>query len=113
MKKLSLERIFKALRNLGLSESEIRIYFYVATNGPAFARDIISNLPFKKRMVYRILKNLQTKGIVLTNSAKPSEYSALPFEDVLSILIKQKNKQAKVINERKEELVQHWKEHGR
>lgn len=88
------------------------VYFYIATKGPTFARNITSNLSIKKRMTYRVLKNLQKKGIILDSKNKPSEYSALPFEDVLSMLIEQKNEEAKLIKERKEELVHAWKEYG-
>ena len=110
---MSLERIFRALMSLGLSESETQVYFYVAIKGPTFARNIISDLPFKKRMTYRLLKILQIKGIVKSKGNKPSEYSALPFEEVLSMLIEQKNEEAKLIKERKEELVHTWKGHDK
>ena len=95
---------------LGLSEREVQVYFYIATKGPTFARNIISNLPIKKRMNYRILKNLQVKGIIIVRKNKPTEYFALPFEDVLNMLIEQRNKQAKLIKEKKEELILNWKE---
>ena len=110
---MSLERIFKALMALGLSEREVPVYFYIATKGPALARNIISNLPIKKRMAYRILKNLQVKGIVIVSKNNPTEYFALPFEEVLSMLIEQRNKQAKLIKEKKEELIHNWKEQGK
>ena len=98
--------------DLGLSEREVQVYFYIATKGPTFARNIISNLPIKKRMTYRTLKNLQTKGIVIVSKNNPTEYFALPFGEVLSMLIEQRNKQAKLIKEKKEELLDNWKERG-
>ena len=106
---MSLERLYKALTSLGLSESEVKVYFYIATKGPTFARDIINDLPIKYRKIYRILDKLRTKGIIFVNGNKPSELSVLPFEDVLNMLIKQKEEQAQEIIKRKKELVNNWK----
>jgi sugar-specific transcriptional regulator TrmB len=52
------------------------------------------------------------KGIILAIGNKPKEYSAIPFEEVLSTLIEQKEEHAREIKERREELVHNWEEHG-
>lgn len=108
---MSLERIFKALMVLGLSESEVEVYFQIATKGPIFARNIINSLPINERVIYGILRNLQMKGIILAIGNKPKEYSAIPFEEVLSMLIEQKEEHAREIKERRKELVHNWEEH--
>ena len=107
---MSLDRIFDSLISLGLSENEIRVYFYIAKKGPSFARDIINDLPFRKRTVYRILKKLKNKKIISSNRNIISEFTALPFEEVLNMLIEQKNEEAKEIKERKKELIFNWKQ---
>jgi sugar-specific transcriptional regulator TrmB len=97
---------------LGLSESEVEVYFQIVTNGPIFARNIINSLPINERVIYGILRNLQMKGIILAIGNKPKEYLAIPFEEVLSMLIEQKEEQAREFKERREELVHNWEEHG-
>jgi len=102
---LSLERILKALVSLGLSQTDAQIYIYLAAEGPAKARNIINGLTINERQVYRSLKRLQNKGITIAIDERPFEFSAVPFEDVLDILMKIKTEQAKVLQASKEELI--------
>jgi sugar-specific transcriptional regulator TrmB len=102
---LSLERILKALLNLGLSQTDAKIYIYLATEGPSKARRIISGLTINGRQVYRSLKRLRNKGITIANDKRPSEFSAVPFEVVLNLLMKIKKEQAEALQVSKEELI--------
>lgn len=105
---MSWERIFKALVSLGLSEIDARVYIHLATKGPAFAKNIIEELTVRNRQVYRSLRHLQDKGTVKTNNEHPAKFSALPFEEVLDMLIELKEEQAKALQESREELVSSW-----
>ena len=107
---MSLERIFKALVSLGLSQTEVRVYFQIVTKGPTTVRSLTHDSSFSKRQLYRCLNSLQNKSIIVTDNKHPKEFSAIPFEDVLDRLIKQKNEQAQNIRKRKKELVNNWKE---
>ena len=102
---MSLERIFKALVSLGLSQTDARIYIYLATDSPVKARGIINKLAINKRQIYRSLKRLQNKKIIIANDEHPAEFSALPFEEVLDMLIEMKEKQAQTIKKRRKELL--------
>jgi sugar-specific transcriptional regulator TrmB len=102
---LSLERILKALLTLGLSQTDAKIYIYLATEGPSKARRIINGLAINGRQVYRSLKRLRNKGITITNDERPSEFSAVPFEAVLDLLMKIKKEQAEALQASKEELI--------
>jgi sugar-specific transcriptional regulator TrmB len=106
---LSLERVIKALVNLGLSQADAEVYVHLATTGPATARNIIRNLAFNKRQVYRSLKRLQNRGITITSDEHPSEFSAVPFEEVLNLLIEVKREQAKTLRESKKEVLSNWR----
>ena len=105
---MSWERIFKALVSLGLSEIDARVYIHLATKGPALARNIIEELTVKNSQVYRSLRHLQDKGTVKTNNEHPTKFSALPFEEVLDMLIELKEEQAKTLRESREELICSW-----
>jgi sugar-specific transcriptional regulator TrmB len=106
---LSLERIYKALVSLGLSQTDARVYIHLATKGPAQARRIIDDLSVTKRQVYRSLNRLQDKSIIIANDKHPKEYSALPFETVLDMLINLKQEQAQDIKKRRKELLSSWR----
>ena len=105
---MSLERIFKALVNLGFSLNDARVYIYLASKGSRKAKELINSLQISKRQIYRSLKNLQNKKIVITNGEHPAEFSALPFEKVLEILIDIKEEQAQKIRNKKNNLLASW-----
>ncbi len=106
---MSLERIFNALVSLGLSQTDARVYIHLATKGPSQARRIINNLSVTKRQVYRSLNRLQNKSIIIANDKRPKEFSALPFETVLVMLIDLKHEQAQDIKKRRKELLSNWR----
>jgi sugar-specific transcriptional regulator TrmB len=102
---LSLKRILKVLGNLGLSQTDAHVYIYLATNGPNKARTIVDYLKVNKGQVYKSLSRLQNKGVTIASNERPIEFSAVPFEDVLDMLMKIKKEQAKVLQAIKEELI--------
>lgn len=105
---MSLERIFEALVSLGLSETDARVYIHLATKGPALARNIALGLTVNSRQIYRSLKHLQDKGTIKSNNEHPAKFLALPFEEVLDILIELKEEQAQDIKKRRKELLSTW-----
>jgi sugar-specific transcriptional regulator TrmB len=108
-KKMSLERIIKSLESLGLSQTDAQVYIYLATTGPKKARDVIKALTINKRQVYRSLKRLQNKGITVTNNERPFLFSAVPFEEVLDLLMEIKKEQAQALQESRKEFLSNWR----
>jgi sugar-specific transcriptional regulator TrmB len=106
--KLSLNRVFNALIDLGLSESEAQVYMFLETKGAAKARRIAAALQINRTQVYRILKRLQDKKIIKTILGRTTEFSALPFEEALNLLIQNKKKNAKKAQNNKKELLSEW-----
>jgi len=106
---MSLERIFKALIELGLSQTDARVYIHLATKGSKSAKQICDALNIKKQIIYPSLKNLRNNRIIAVSSKRPLTFSALPFEEVLDMLIKKKFEQSEEILEKKEQVVRSWK----
>ncbi len=102
---LSLERIFRALVSLGLSELEARVYVFLAKKGPCKERDIAESLKLYKKQLYRSLKTLQDKDVVRATGAHPHEFSATSFEEVLELLLELKKEQTKSLEASKAELI--------
>lgn len=105
----SLERIFKALVDLGLSQTDSHVYVYLATKGSKKANQICDTLKLNKQVIYSSLKKLRNKQVITVSNKRPSIFSAIPFEEVLDILIKNKFEQSQEILENKKELVNIWK----
>ena len=107
--KLSLNRVFKALIDLDLSEIDARVYMFLETKGTAEARNISVALQINRTQVYRVLKRLEDKKIIRIIVGHPAKFAALPFEEALNLLIKYKKKNAKKAQNNKKELLSDWK----
>ena len=106
---MSLDRIFKALVSLGLSEPDARVYVYLALRGQTEAGSIVDNLKMSRQQIYRSLKCLQDKGIVFADSKSRGVFSALLFEKALELLIETEKEKTEILKETKKNLLQDWK----
>ena len=106
---MSLERIFKALVGLGLSETDSRVYLQIATKGPMTTKTIIEELKINKQQLSPILKKLRTKKIIKVSEIRSFIITAVPFEIVLEMLINSKIEKSNEILENKKELLSNWK----
>ena len=106
---MSLERIFKALIELGLSQTDARVYICLATKGSKRANQICDALNSNKQIIYPSLKNLINEKAITVSSKRPAIFSAFPFETVLDRLIKKKFEQSAEILVNKKQLGRSWK----
>lgn len=106
---MSLEQIVKTIVSIDLSETDAQVYVFLALNGPHRAREISGRMNLHKTQIYRILKNLQSKGIVNASPEYPARYSAVLFEKVIDLFVKAKKEQQQALQESKEELLSTWR----
>jgi sugar-specific transcriptional regulator TrmB len=106
---MSLERIFKALTSLGLSESDARVYIFLALKGPTKTGNIVNDLKMSRQQIYRSLKYLQGKGIVFADSTGRGVFSALLFEKALELLIETEKTKNQILQDTKEALLSDFK----
>jgi sugar-specific transcriptional regulator TrmB len=105
---LSKEWMLKTLVKLGFTETDVKVYVYLATEGPRKASDITEALRIYKQQLYRSLKNLQSKGIINASPEYPARYSAVLFEKILDLLIEAKTEQQQALQKSKKELLSTW-----
>ena len=109
VKKLSLERVFKALTSLGLSESDARVYMFLALKGPTKTGNIVNDLKMSRQQIHRSLKFLQDKRIVFADRKNQDVFSALLFEKALELLIETEEEKTEILLETKKSILQDWK----
>ena len=109
MKKLSLERVIKALIGLGLSIVEAEVYVFLAKKGPLTVETLEKFLNYSKNKIISSLKTLTIKKLV---SVKEKEYIAFSFEQALEILIEQEKEKAKALQDNRETLIDTWKDNS-
>ena len=105
---MSLERIFNALQILGLSKSEARVYIFIATRGPIAANNLKKQLKMKKGLISQSLVNLLRKEILFVGKKPQIEISALPFEEVLNLLMENKEERVQNLQKDKEKIIASW-----
>jgi sugar-specific transcriptional regulator TrmB len=104
----SLETIEKTLYRLGLSKNEIKVYVYLARAGERKASEISEGLSLHRTETYRILRDLEKKGLISSVFEKPLKFIATPFEKALDVLIETKKMKLSLLEKRKANLVDIW-----
>jgi sugar-specific transcriptional regulator TrmB len=104
----SLEMIERTLHRLGLSKNEIKVYLYIARTGEHKASEISEALSLHRTETYRILRDLEKKGLVSSVFEKPLKFIATAFERALEVLIETRKMKINLLEKRKKNLVDVW-----
>ena len=104
----SLEIIERTFKRLGLSKNEVKVFIHLAKTGEHKASEISEALSLHRTETYRILRDLEKKGLVLSVFEKPLKFIAKPFEEAFKILIEAKKMKIDVLEKKKEDLVNLW-----
>jgi len=110
---LGEEIIKSTLKNFGLSEKEAQVYLFLAKHGVLKGGEISKYTKTNKAEIYRILKNLQTKGLIEPTLQSPTRFMVVPFEKIIDSNIKAKLDEAAKIKKAREELLTYWSALGR
>jgi len=105
---LSEETTRKVLKDIGITDKDIDVYIFLAKHGVLKGGEITSQTKTHKALIYRILKSLQSKGLVESTLEFPARFTAVPFERVIDLNIKLKHDEADKIEQQKIELLNYW-----
>jgi sugar-specific transcriptional regulator TrmB/pimeloyl-ACP methyl ester carboxylesterase len=97
------------LLDYGLTSKEADIYIFLAKNVVLTGGEISKRIKIARSLVYRILKNLQTKGLVEPTLESPTRFVAVPFDKALDLIIKTKKQEALKVEREKQDLLADWK----
>ena len=106
---LTQEWMLKTLLDLGFPHQDAEIYVFLALNGSRRAKDLTNAMKTYKRQVYRTLKRLQNRQIVTATTSLPAQFSAIPFDKVLDMLIKANMEEANRVERKKDKMLALWK----
>jgi len=104
----SIEFIENTFQKLGLSKNEIRVYVYLARSRERKASEISEALSLHRTETYRILRDLEKRGLVSSVFEKPLKFIATPFERAIDALIEAKKLRIQRLERKKEELISIW-----
>ena len=103
-----VEIIEHTLLKLSLSKNEVRAYLYLARYGERKASEISEALCLHRTETYRILRDLEKRGLVSSVFEKPLKFIATPFEKAIDLLIEAKKLKIKLLERKKKSLVDVW-----
>jgi sugar-specific transcriptional regulator TrmB len=105
---LSKEPVEKVLANIGLTEKEIMVYIHLGKHSSLKGLEIARLTRIDRAEVYRILKNLQEKGLVQSTLEAPARFTAVQFEKVLDSYVKSRRDELSSIEQTKQTLIDEW-----
>lgn len=106
---LGEDTIKNLLTDFGLTQKESEVYIFLSKYGTLRCNEIAKSMKRHKAQIYRILKILQTKGLVESTLENPVRFSPVPFEKALDLSIKAKQEQAAQMEKNRLEIVEYWK----
>jgi sugar-specific transcriptional regulator TrmB len=104
----SIELIESMLQKLGLSKNEIRVYIFLARSSERKASEISEALTLHRTETYRILRDLEKRGLVASVFEKPLKFIATPFERAIESLIEAKKLRIQQLERKKQGLIDVW-----
>ncbi|MCW4019121.1 MAG: hypothetical protein NWF00_10680 [Candidatus Bathyarchaeota archaeon] len=90
---MKTEEAIQTLVNLGLTVLQAKVYLALVTVGTTTGRITAKAANVASQDVYRVLTELQEKGLAEKIIAKPNKYKPTPVQNGISALLKQKIKE--------------------
>jgi sugar-specific transcriptional regulator TrmB len=75
--------IEETLARFGLIRNEIRVYLHLARSGERKASEIAEAISLHRTETYRILRDLEKKGLVYSAFEKPLKFTGVPLEKAI------------------------------
>jgi sugar-specific transcriptional regulator TrmB len=100
--------IEETLTRFGLLKNEIRVYMYLARAGEKKAGEIAESISLHRTETYRILRDLEKKGIVFSIFEKPLKFTAVPLDKAIDLLVDAEKIKIKLLEQEKTSLVELW-----
>jgi sugar-specific transcriptional regulator TrmB len=103
-----LSTIEETLSRFGLLKNEIKVYLYLARSGEKKASEIAEAISLHRTETYRILRDLEKKGILFSIFEKPLKFTAVPLDKAIDLLVNAQKMRIKLLEKEKESLVELW-----
>jgi HTH-type transcriptional regulator, sugar sensing transcriptional regulator len=104
-----LTAIEETLARFGLLKNEIKVYLHLARAGEKKAGEIAEAIALHRTETYRILRDLEKKGIVFSIFEKPLKFTAVALDKAIDLLVDAQKIKIKMLEQEKSSLVELWK----
>jgi len=103
---LAAEELIEILKKYGIDEEESQVYLDLLFQGPEGASVIAKRLSINRVKVYRILKRLESKGLVEAVLGRPVKYLAAPLNETITRFIEEEKRRVRLMEEEKNRLLE-------
>ncbi len=100
--------IEETLARFGLLKNEIKVYLYLARAGEKKAGEIAEAISLHRTETYRILRDLEKKGILFSVFEKPLKFTAVPLDKAMDLLVDAQKMKIKLLEKEKTNIVELW-----
>ena len=98
----------ETLARYGLMRNEIKVYLHLARSRERKASEIAEAISLHRTETYRILGDLEKKGLVYSAFEKPLKFTAVPLEKAIDSLIDAQKMKIKLLEKEKSGLIDLW-----
>jgi sugar-specific transcriptional regulator TrmB len=106
--KLSFDKIRTELAKFGMPPNQVKVYIFLGKYGPKTAPEVSNALKIQRTEAYHILSVLQNKGIVSATFDHPIQFSAIPLDRAIMIMVNAEKERLKILEIQKTEIVELW-----
>jgi sugar-specific transcriptional regulator TrmB len=103
-----LGTIEEMLSKFGLLKNEIKVYLYLARAGEKKAGEIAEAISLHRTETYRILRDLEKKGIIFSIFEKPLKFTAVPLDKAIDLLVDVQKVKIRLLEKEKANIVDLW-----
>src|SRR4030067_3426604 len=100
--------IEEMLSKFGLLKNEIKVYLHLARMGEKKAGEIAEAISLHRTETYRILRDLERKGIIFSIFEKPLKFTAIPLDKAIDLLVDAEKIKIRFFEQEKQRLVNLW-----
>ena len=94
---------------LGLTVLQAKVYLTLVNQKKATIKKISQISGVARQEIYRVICELQERGLVEKVIAKPTEYIPVPIQDGIKILVDRKHKESSESNKKAMKLLKKYK----
>jgi sugar-specific transcriptional regulator TrmB len=106
--KLSVEKVQVELLQYGLTSNQSKVFIYLGKYGSKTAPDVCKALKLPRTETYHLLSALQNKGIVVATFQHPIQFTALPLNKAIWILVNSEKERVKSLEYMEKGLSELW-----
>jgi sugar-specific transcriptional regulator TrmB len=103
-----MSAIHETLAKFGLLKNEIRLYLCLAQIGEGKAGELAEALSLHRTETYKILRDLEKKGLIFSIFTKPLKFTAIPMDKALDLLMEVQKAKTRSLEKEKVNLLELW-----